>query len=134
MIIKELRIADDTAETYQEEATARHLELGAVLVERLEHAQTLDPRQRYLIVEGKSREQLEALLGGLPLVSVRDLTEKVRRLARIKFGDHVIELSPGQMEEMAWRAKKQGKTVAELIRLTYEKFAQDFFTMIPGTK
>lgn len=134
MIISRLTLADDTALTYQEEAAARKLPLEAVLAERLEHATALDPRGRVLIIEPRSRERLEASLGGLPLLSTEDLISKVQRLARLKFGDHVIEITPGQMEELTWRAHKMGKPIAVMIEEAARVFGETFFSLIQGPK
>lgn len=134
MIIKEFRLPDDTAETYRQEANERAMPVVAVLIERLEHAQALDPRNPFLIIEGRNRERLEAILGRLPIRDVETLIERTRRLASVKFGDHEIELTPGQMEELKWRAVKQGKSVEEMIRLAAERFQEVFFTLIPAQK
>lgn len=126
-----LTVEDDIAEVYKSEATARKIPIEQLIEERIAHAGELDPRERYLIVAGNNRKRLEATLGGLPVLSVEELLQKTARLARIKFGDHTILLSAGQMEELAWRANKLGKSVEDMVQIAYERFAQDFFSLVP---
>lgn len=132
MIVRQLTLADDTALTYQDEADARKIPLETLLAERLEHAQALDPRNRFLILEGNNRSRLERILGELPVLSVDDLISKVHRLARIRFGDHEIALTAGQMEELAWRAHKRGVPVAQMIEEAAREFGVQFFTLLKG--
>src|SRR6185436_3139223 len=101
-----LYLDDDIAQTYRQEADARNTEFESVLEGRLRAAGELDPRSRYLIVAGRSRERLEEALGGMPVLNVEDLIQKVQKLGRVRFGDHKIELTAAQMEEIAYKATK----------------------------
>lgn len=126
-----LDLPDDVAEGYRREADERGLPIESVLEGRLLTAGALDPRERCVVVTQPVLGVLEEKLGGGHLRGACDLKDKVVRLAIIKFGDHEIKLTPGQFEELAWRARKLGKTVADLIQITYEQFSKDFFTMVP---
>jgi len=127
-----LVLDDDLADSYAEEATERNLSLTQVLVDRLNRAGELDPRDRYLIVAGRSREQIEALTGGLPLSDVADLTERIRRLASIRFGAHDFHLTPGQMQEVTRLAGRQSKSTARYLQEVWETFTSEFFVRLPG--
>lgn len=129
MIIS-VQLNDDLAATYQEEATERDLTLGQVLVDRLNRAGQLDPRDRYVILCGNTRDRMEQTLGGGHIQSAEDLLLKVGRLARIKFGDHAIPMTAGQAEELAHRAHKRGVPVSRLIEEIWTRMAPDFFNNV----
>ncbi len=101
MKLPSLHIDDDLAQVYMDEALERKMPIEQLLADRLVRAAPLDPRSRYVIVADQARVQLEQLLGGGDVKSGEDLVQKVRRLARIKFGDHELQLSAGQLEEIA---------------------------------
>lgn len=130
MIVANLQLDDDVALTYEAEAEARKLDLKAVLVDRLARAQALDPRHRYLILADNTLARAEQALGGMPAANAEDFLGKLNRLAKVKFGEHELELTPGQMEEIAWRATKQGRTVEQLLAETWRVFCADFFTLV----
>lgn len=125
---------DDTAETYQNEAVERGIDIEIVLAERLKMAQVMDPRSRYLLLIDNTLIRMEQALGHLPILHAEDLIAKVTRLARIRFGDHSLELTAGQMEEIAWRAEKQGKTVEVQVKSAWDRFCEEFFTLLPGKR
>lgn len=126
-----LILDDDLADDYQHEAAERTLSLAEVLADRLARAPGLDPRSRYIILEGRTRERLEAILGGLPLSDAETLLQRTSRLARVHFGDHTLALTPGQMEEIAHMAGKQGKSVEAVVQAAWAKFCEDFFVLLP---
>lgn len=125
-----LTLPDDLAADYQTEADSRHLDLETVLVGRLKSADELDPRQRYLIIVGRVRDQLEAKLGGGHLQNANDLFRKVDRLAKIKFGEHEIVLTAGQLEELVWRSEKIGKSIDRMLAEMWQRISQEFFSNV----
>ena len=122
-----LTIPDDLAEVYAEEGIARKMEIEPVLVERLLKAVPLDPRARPLIISGRTREAIEEKLGGGHVQGEVDLLQKIRRLANIRFGDHELKLSAGQMEEMVWRAGKQGRSIEGTLKPAWHYWYGKFF-------
>lgn len=131
MILPSLHIDDDLAQAYMAEAVERRVPVEQVLQERLASSAPLDPRQRYLILIGEPREQLEIILGGGTLKDLADLVTKVRRLASIKFGAHELQLTAGQLEEIKWRAGKQGRTIDQMVQAAWTRFKEQFFTLVP---
>lgn len=129
-----LHLDDDTAATYQNEAVERGIDVELVLEERLKMAQAMDPRSRYMLLIDNTLTRMEQALGHLPLLHAEDLIAKVTRLARVRFGDHALELTAGQMEEIAWRAGKQGKTVEFMLKAAWDHFCATFFTLLPGKR
>lgn len=129
-----IQLDDDTALTYQNEAVERGMDVEDVLADRLKRAQVLDPRHRYVVLVDGVLARAEAALGGLPLLHAEDFLSKLTRLARIRFGDHRLELTAGQMEEIVWRGQKQGKTVEQMLGMAWERFTAEFFTLLPGKR
>lgn len=123
---------DDLADHYRREGDDRCVPLESVIEGRLGAATRLDPRNRYLILDQPVLGELEKKVGGGHLQDNGDLLGKVQRLAQIRFGQHTLELTPGQLEEIAWRAGKQGRSIDQMLQAAYEKFAEDFFTLLPG--
>jgi hypothetical protein len=62
--------------------------------------------------------------------STRDpfvLVEAVERLASISIGTVHVDFTPGQMEEIAHRAKKRGHTVEQELRTAVERVKDEIF-------
>jgi hypothetical protein len=127
-----LTIDDELAEFYQKEATSRHVAIGTIINERLAQAKPLDPRHRALVIgDTDVIQRLERALGGGHLLGERDLVCKVERLARIEFGPHTFQITPGQFEELKFRATKTGRSVEQLVDAMYTKMSEDFFRAVP---
>ena len=130
-------IPDDLSEFYEEEVAKRTqtgevgLTLERVLADRLQRSVPLHPRLRTLILEQSDLSALESRLGHGQLKSPMELVERVARLGRIKFGDYEITLTPAQMEDIAFRAMKQNRTIDEMIRITWQKMDELFFSYVP---
>lgn len=129
-----LLLDDDVADFYIAEAETRKVALDTLLADRLTRAGQLHPDHPYLIVTDNDLAVAEKELGGLPIRSCQTLLDRLRRLAKIRFGEHTLALTAGQLEELTWRASKQGKSVAYLIHAAWEKFSADFFSLVPGQK
>ena len=126
-----ITLPDSLGEFYIEEAAQRDIPIASVIEERLANVTALDPRQRFVVVGQPVLGRLEERLQGGHILSSDDLERKVSRVASIHFGAHELPLTAGQMEELAYRAKRLGKTVQEMVFRAYEKFAADFFTLVP---
>lgn len=128
-MIVQLRIDDDLIEEYKGEVS-ESTSLEMILADRLKRALVMIPNSRYIVLADRARDQMEQLVGGGSLRSADDLLLRVRRLANVKFGDHELDLTPGQMEEIAFRAKKMGKSVEAVVKETWDRFTQDFFSLV----
>lgn len=129
-----LQLDDDTSEAYSTEALERGVDLEIVMAERLKMAQAMDPRSRYLLLIDNTLSRMEQALGHLPILHAEDLIAKTTRLAKVRFGEHSLELTAGQMEEIAWRGGKQGKSIEAMLAAAWERFTAEFFTLLPGKK
>jgi hypothetical protein len=127
-----LTLDDEIAEYYQKEAVSRRVAVGVVINERLALARPLNPRHRSIVVgDPDIIHRLERALGGGHLLGERDLLSKVERLARIDFGPHTFQITPGQFEELKFRAGKTGRSVEQLVADMYTKMSEDFFRAVP---
>jgi hypothetical protein len=132
MVLNNFTIPDDLFIIYRDEAMSRKISLGDLLRERLQKAVGCDPREHPLILTGgRTMQQIEGHLGGGQLKSAEDLLKKVRRLASIKFGAHEFVLSPGQLEELTFRAAKTGRSIDRLIAEIWRRVSEDFFKYVP---
>jgi len=129
-MILNLRVDDETYQHYADEAEATGSQPILVIEDRLKRALVLTPNSRYIILADGTRDRMEQILGGGSLKSAEDLLTRVQRLGHVKFGEHTIEITPGQMEEIIYRAAKMGRSVDDLIKEAYGIFARDFFTLI----
>jgi hypothetical protein len=83
---------------------------------------------RYVVVEAADLDVLEQIFSGGSVLNSQDLRQKVERLAGISFGHVRLDFSPGQLEEIARRAERQGLEPEELIRRCAKKMDELFFT------
>lgn len=128
-----INLPDEIGDRYVSEAESRELPVAAVLEDRLKSQECvrLDPRQRAIVVQQPELGVIEEKLGGGSLQSSQDLAKKVQRLAKIGFEGHEIRLTPGQLEELNYRAGRTGKTLSQMVEEAYRQFAENFFTLVP---
>jgi len=55
------------------------------------------------------------------------LVEAIERLASISIGTVRVEFTPGQLEEIAYRAKKRGHTVEQELKTAVERVKDEIF-------
>ena len=56
-----------------------------------------------------------------------DLVQAVERLAKIAIGTIQIDFTPGQLDEIAYRAKKRGWTVEQSLRAVVDRIKEELF-------
>lgn len=126
-ITPRVTIPDDLFDFYETEAIESQQPIESVIEYRLRHGQALAPSGRFVILSGAELTAIEARLGGGHVMSAKDLVTKVARLGSIQFGHHEIRMTPGQMEEIAFRARKQGKTIAQVVQAVWMRLQDEFF-------
>ena len=72
-------------------------------------------------------ERLEATTGIGSTRTPDLLVQAVERLARITIGEIHIDFTPGQLEEIAFRAKKRGQTVAQALQAVIDRIREELF-------
>lgn len=93
-----------------------------------------DLSERYEIVDAGALsvppavcQRLELPLGLGATKSPEALVAAVGRLAAINIGQVSVDFTPGQLEELAYRAKKRGHTIAEEIRSVVDRIKDEIF-------
>jgi hypothetical protein len=80
-----------------------------------------------LTLSKADREALEAVTGVGTTQTPAGLVLAVSRLARISIGDVNIPFTPGQLEELQYRATKRGQTVEQAIRAVVDRIRDELF-------
>lgn len=80
-----------------------------------------------LILTKADRDLIEGTTGLGTTNSAADLLKAISRLARIGIGDLTLPFTPGQLEEIAFRAKKRGITVERAMQEVLDRLASDLF-------
>ncbi len=86
--------------------------------------------ERGVLISGKEREDLERVLGGLPLRDSKDVVERARKLASIEIGEVNVPFSISELNELQRRARKRGKTVHEVVAETVKRMHEQFFNQV----
>lgn len=122
-----LTLDDSVAETYTEYATRQGKSVEDLCAAQLKRFAKLEPGKKVLVIPVQLDGVLADRLGGLPLKDGMDLLTRMERLARITFMGLDLQLSPGQLEELAYRAQRQGKSVGALIEEIWAQLREQFF-------
>lgn len=122
-----LQVPDELYETYAAAANSDvPSEVAAFMLARLDHFQWANA-EGYLHLDPATRVRLEELMAG-PLPTVDKLIERVSALASITLGGIRLDFSPGQLAEIARRAKRNGESVEVLTRRIVKTMESLFFT------
>ncbi len=113
-------IPDELADAYQAYATQQGIALDEVVAKQLKRVQTVTPGSKVVILGAKHLDYLAEKLHGGDVMSAEDLVTKVDRLAGISFQGIDLLLTPAQLEEVAHRAARQGKSVDQLVHEMWE--------------
>lgn len=73
------------------------------------------------------RERIEGVAGIGATQNGASLLLAIQRLARIGIGDVQIPFTPGQLEEIQWRAQKRGITVERAIQDVIDRIKDELF-------
>lgn len=125
-------VEDSTYELIQDRATRSNVEperMAQYLLQ--EGAKTIPVRgTRAVILAGPVLEQVEAILGGLPVLHGADLVQKISHLAGISFEHLRLPFSPQQLGEIAQRADRQGKSVEQVLAEAAPRVFAQFFDLL----
>jgi hypothetical protein len=89
--------------------------------------QFYEPIVSGLTLEDSTKGALDDVLGPGSTRSAQALLEAVKRVVAIHIGGVSVQFSPGQLEEIATRAAKNGRTTQEEIERVVEHLAGDVF-------
>lgn len=127
-----ITIPDDVADAYIAYAEATGLSVDALVSVQLGRFRHLPPSQRAVVLGPAELDALEAQLGGGQIQTGLDLMKKIARLAAITFHNVRLDFTPNQLEELKYRADRQGKPVAELAKDIIRQLTEQFFWATPG--
>jgi hypothetical protein len=127
-----VQIADELYDHYlgQSEAMQQRgatVSAEELMADRLERFKAVDPGDRVVVIDPKSRQKLEGLLSGGSLMDADDLIRKVEGAMSIRIGDIRLDFTPGQMKEMAHLARRNGRALEEVVKDTVARMESLFF-------
>lgn len=120
-------LPDSVVDLYQAYADQSGKSLDSVIADRLKRTAVVPHGSRMVFVGGDPLDRLEAKLGGGSITTADDLARRVERLAGITFMGKDLQLSPNQLEELAQRAERQGKSIDDLITDIWAHLRDNFF-------
>lgn len=80
-----------------------------------------------LLIGGPTRRVIEEITGVGSTATELDLVAGVQRLARLKIGEQQIDFTPGQWEELARRAERNGRSVADEVSKVVARIEDELF-------
>lgn len=90
--------------------------------------------ERYSLVDAGERllttavcTRLEQTLGLGATTNIDNLIAAVERLAKISIGTIAIDFTPGQLEEITYRAIKRGRTVEQELQAVVDRIREEIF-------
>lgn len=122
-----VKLDDDLVARYAAYAEEVHQPVAQILERQLARFAAYPPAQQVIPLDRAALQQLESLLGGGTLKSPADLVARVRAYASITLGKVVLDLSPAQKTELAYRAQKQGKTPEAITQELIDQVTQEMF-------
>lgn len=124
-------VADFSMDKLHEVARAHERDLETAASQVLATGLSALPLQgRFAVIHQAELQALEDILGGGSILNGQDLLKKVQRLAGISYHHIRLNFTPGQLEDLEWKAKRQGKTVEQLVEQMAPRIADQFFGLI----
>lgn len=127
-----VNIPDDILDAYQLHADKSGLPLEQVLAQQLRKFRQVAPKTRVVVLTGDALDTVEQVLAGGSVSSGADLANKVTRLAGIRFHEIRLDFTPGQLDELAYRAERQGRPVKDLVAEIVRGITEQFFWTTAG--
>ena len=122
-----IQLPDDVALRYQQAAERARVPLATYLARHLQRFAEVPSGARALVLTGDALERVDALLGLGSTASPQAFIQAVEGWAGITIGGVRVDFSPAQLEEIAHRAEKQGKTPQEIVEGIVADLSKDFF-------
>jgi hypothetical protein len=130
-----IQIADDLYDRYSAQAEGMQQRGQAVTAEelmadRLDRFKAVEPGDRVVVIDPAARQELEHILSGGSLFDASDLVKKVKAAISISIGDIRLDFTPGQMRELSNIARRNGRTVDQVVRETVKRMEVNFFDCV----
>lgn len=122
-----ITIPDAIIDHYQAHADRQGRTLDQTVTAQLARFRELPPGAPAVIVGGDLLARIETYLGAGPIADGTDLAAKVERLAGVTFHGVHLDFSPSQLEELKYRAERQGRTVESLCVEIVKQMQEQWF-------
>jgi hypothetical protein len=122
-----ITVPDPLADQYADGAKVANMTAEEAMVRQLQRTVGVAPSGRQVVLGASQLEYLERRCGGGPITRADEVVARVARLASISFMGIDLLLSPGQLEELAFRASRQGKPMETLVKEIADRLVTDFF-------
>jgi hypothetical protein len=122
-----IQLDDHLIARYQRHAQSARVPFEKLIERQLARFADTPVTQRVLALTGDSLQQIESLLGVGSTGSPESLLAAIRAFAGITIGDIRLAFSPSQLDEIAIRAEKQGRTPEEVVRELVDQISRDLF-------
>jgi len=134
-VILSIQIPDDVWKSYTAQATGMQqngqtISAEELMADRLERFSAVTPSDRIIVIDPKNRQELENVLSGGSLLSAEDLVTKVKAVISISIGDIRLDFTPGQMRELNNVARRNGRTVEQVVKDTVKRMEAQFFNCV----
>lgn len=131
-----MQTEDQTYEAYERMAEELQAQAGKsataeeLMAHQLERFRSVHPADRVVLVDPRNRDRLEQILSGGTLRDAEDLVAKVQKLASLEIGEIRVDWTPGQLRELQEYARRNRKTLQEVVKATVERMGAQFFSHV----
>lgn len=124
-----IQLPDEIDEQYEQVAAqlGGKVSVEEVMSAQLQQFAKVRPTDRIIVVDTRSRDRLEQLLPGGSLRDAADLVSRVDRLAKVEIGEVRVPFTVTELEELAFRARRQGRKVKDLVSDAVASFHDHYF-------
>lgn len=126
-MIVQIQIPDAVAQLYQDQATRGHLTLERVLARQLIKFAEVPGAAQTVVLHGDALAEIDRLLGIGSTQSPAAVLRAIKSWAGITIGAIRLDFSPAQLDEIAHRAAKQGKTPEAVVADIVAQLQSSFF-------
>ncbi len=124
-------ISDELADVLESKAAGTNQSVDEIAEALILRTIEVGMQERYILIRGVVREELETLCGK-PILTQEALLTQMQRLGSISFGHVRLKLTVKQMEELTRRAMKRGIKVPALIEEIAHEMEPMFFDVAGG--
>ncbi len=124
-------LSDELADVLESKAAGTNQTVDEIAEALIVRTIEVGMAERYLLIRGVVREELETLCGK-PLRTQDELLTQMHRLGSISFGHVRLKLNVKQLEEMTRRAMKRSISVKALIEEIAHEMEPLFFDVAGG--
>ncbi len=132
--IGRITLSDRAETSFDQRAKSLKQPLELVVSRHLDATCTQEPGARQVVVDAKTLEALEQILGGGSVLNPGDLLKKVQRLAGISFLHVRLPFTPNQLELLAEKAARNSLTVDQLVERTAPRIYEQFFDLVERSR